>query len=242
MGSDNVNSINDTEESQDVAHIVKEVYFDIVGHHAMAEHEGLFQLNPSGDNTKPCYMTLPSNALSMAWLKYNESTDGAEPVYRDLELVSFPEFQRRTQNLDDTGTDVSVQSVLNADADTYRLKYHNDRMPSFYSIVGDYELVFNAYDSTEENTLTKSRTQAWGLLMPSFSLTDGHTPDLDARQFQLLLSTAKAQAAIEIDQQENPAAERKSRRNWILAQKTKDSTNSWTALERHQNRRNFGRK
>jgi hypothetical protein len=54
-----------------------------------------------------------------------------------------------------------------------------------------------------------------------WTVADGFTPDLDARQFTLLLNEAKAQAFIELKQQANPKAEKRARRGWIQAQRTK---------------------
>jgi hypothetical protein len=64
-------------------------------------------------------------------------------------------------------------------------------------------------------------------------------PKLDARHFQLLLSSAKAQAFIELKQTANTREERKERRQMILAQKTKDSVDNRPELLK---RGGYGRK
>ena len=69
--------------------------------------------------------------------------------------------------------------------------------------------------------------------------TIDYVPDLDARQFQLLLQASKAQAFYELKQVENPKAEKKERKNTILAQRTKANvrlTNAFDAAPK------FGRK
>jgi hypothetical protein len=61
----------------------------------------------------------------------------------------------------------------------------------------------------------------YGGMIAEFDLEDSYVPELDPRQFQLLLQASKAQAFTELKQVENPKAEKKERRNIITAQRTK---------------------
>ena len=54
MDSDEVDSITDTVESLAVANIVKECYYDIISNLDLPERKDIFQLDGSGDSTKPC--------------------------------------------------------------------------------------------------------------------------------------------------------------------------------------------
>lgn len=73
MSSDEVNSISDTSESMQVANIVQTKYYDIVARGSLTIDEQLFQLNPSGDPTKPTIMTMPQGITRLDWLQYFDS-------------------------------------------------------------------------------------------------------------------------------------------------------------------------
>ena len=72
LDSDEVNSINDTTESQQVANIIQNKYYDIVSRGSLPEDEDLFQLTPGG-TTLPTVMTLPAGTASIEWIKYFDS-------------------------------------------------------------------------------------------------------------------------------------------------------------------------
>lgn len=235
MDSDEVNGISDTTESMAVANIAKECYYDIVGSLGLTEHKGLFQLTASGDNTKPCVMTLPDSIITIDKVEYNVNTL-ADPEFQDLIFIPLDDFLNRTNNIN--GTNTGTQSVtLNGSAFTF--KFWDDRWPQYYTTPDDRTILFDAYDSAEENTLTSSRSRCFGLISPSFSMQDSFTPLLDPRQFQLWLQATKSQAFVELKQSANPKADVKERRNWILARKTKDTVDGRPAIQRRQG---YGRK
>lgn len=72
MDSDEVNSINDTIEAQQVANVIKNVYNDIISTIELPEQYELFQLDASGDNAKPVVMYRPEAFGNIEWLKYNK--------------------------------------------------------------------------------------------------------------------------------------------------------------------------
>lgn len=237
MESDEVNSISDTPESQAVANIIKEVYYDIVGHLDPNESHGVFKLDASGDNTKPVLMTIPTTVSNIDWIKYNKNTS-ADPRYEILRPVSHEEFFALTKAYTVSDTNVNTMTVT-VNGESIVFKYYNDRYPQFYTIFDEYSVVFNAYDSDIETTLTEARSLGEGSLIPTFTMTDAFVPDLDPRQFQLLLNEAKATAFVELKQTTNAKAEQKSRRNFVKAQKDK-----WTNASDGSNKQktySFGR-
>lgn len=81
MSSDEVNSISDSSESLQVANIIKNKYFDIIGRVNLPEHDQLLQLDPSIDATSPVLMYVPEGVADIKWLKYFDSNvlDGVLP-------------------------------------------------------------------------------------------------------------------------------------------------------------------
>jgi len=230
MDSDEVSDISGTPESLAVANIIKECYYNIISSLDLPEHKGIFQLDASGDSAKPVLMTLPSNALDVLTLQYNTNTV-ADPTWYPLEYKPLEEFIPIIASNDTSDTSVgTMTSSINGGIFTF--KYRKDRAPLFYTSADDRTIIFDSYDSDVDSTLQKVKTLCYGGILPTFELSNTYIPDLDARQFQLLLQDAKAQSFIELKQVPNPTAERKARKNEILAQRTKDAVDTRTALEK----------
>lgn len=238
MDSDEVNTIGETTESYEVANIIKECYYDIVGRMDLPEEEQIFQLTPSSDNLKPTLMFLPSTVMDLQTVKYNIGDTLSNPNYADVFFLPLDEFIQRTFPMSLDTNEVGSMTVSTERGD-FLFKFMNDRFPSYYTTIDDTTLLFDAYDADVEDTLTASRTLCWGQVVPSWNMEDSFIPDLDARQFQFLLQAAKAQAFIELKQVENPKAEKKERRNEILAQRTKHSIDKRTGSQTY---RGYGRR
>lgn len=237
MDSDEVNSIADTTESLAVANIVKECYFDIISEIQPKETEGLFHLDASTDNTKPVSMFLPNNVSNIEWLKYNVGPSVSDTNFRDICYLDVEQFLRFSNGLDVGETWVSTQEITIANR-IFNIKFRNDQFPSYYTSIDDNIILFDSYDNSVEDTLTSSRTYGYGGLIPDFQMVDTFVPKLDARQFQLLLNAAKAQASIEVRQVENAKAERKERKHRILMNKEKDNTDPRPAIKK---KKGYGR-
>jgi len=235
MDGDEVNSISDTSESLQVANIVKECFYDIVGEFSPAKTKGLFHLDASGDNLKPCIMTMPAHGLALDVLKYNieEDADLTKTTFRDLDYVQPNEFLEYMNGLDQSETWVGSQ-VVTIQGQDFPIKFRNDQSPTYYTSFDDKTMIFDSYDSSYEDTLTSSRTYCIGPLIKIFLMQDTYVPDLDASQFQLLLQSAKSQAFIEVKQTTNIKAEQKERRNRVLLQKNPSALDNRSALEKLQ--------
>lgn len=238
MDSDEVNSISDTSESLAVANIIKECYYTIISEIQPKETEGLFHLDASTDNTKPVLMYLPETVSNIEWLKYNVGESLIDTNFRDLCYMDLDQFYEFTNGLDAGENWVQSQEVT-INGQQFNIKFRNDQSPSYWTSVDDRAILFDSYDSSYESTLTSSRTYGYGGLIPVFSMVDNFIPQLDARQFQLLLNSAKAQAFIELKQVANEKAERRERRHQILAYKTQNNTDNRSALKKHK--RSYGR-
>lgn len=230
MDSDEVSDISQTPESLAVANIVKECYYDIISKLDLPEMKGIFQLDASGDSLKPVQMSLPSNALDIYTLQYNTNTV-ADPTFQPIQYLTLDEFIPIASSNDTTDTNVGSMNITE-NGGSFTIKYRKDRDPLYYTSVDDRTIIFDSYDSDKDSTLQKVKTLCYGGILPTFDLTNTYVPDLDARQFQLLLQEAKAQAFVELKQVNNPTAERKARKNEILAQRTKEAVDKRTALEK----------
>lgn len=80
LDSDQVNSISDTVESDQVARIIQNKYYDILSRDNIPEQEMLMQLTSSGSASTPTLMYVPEGVTNIQWLKYFDSnpSDGMD--------------------------------------------------------------------------------------------------------------------------------------------------------------------
>ena len=240
MKSDEVNSISDTLESQTVADIIEESYYDLIASTNLPEHFTLFELDATTTAT-PILMALPSDVFDLGWLKYNvrsatDTTDNMRPLSR----VSLEEFLHRQNSLNETETYVSSMTFTEGTYD-HTIKFRNDQFPSYFCVIDDNQVLFESHVATIDNPLSSTKTQAYGQRHPTLVVADSSIPDLDARQFHILYNKAKAQAFIELKQASNPVAEKRERTAMIKSQRYKDNFHRM-ADDYHDHTPNMGRR
>jgi hypothetical protein len=237
MEDDEVNSITDTSSSTQVANIIKENFFFITGRSDLPEHYDFFQLDASGDADLPVIMTVPDNVLQLEWVKYRDtSTDNEQ--YATVQYKAMDDFLSYIHQLNTSNDNVGTYTIT-ANDEEFQGRYTNDAAPKYYTTFDDHTLLFDSYNSVEDTTLVKSKTMCYGQLAPTFTLDDDFTPDLDSKQFQLLLQTSKAQAYEEMKQAPLQDARVKERRGWIGIQRQKRKVEKVPELDRLPN---YGRK
>jgi hypothetical protein len=254
MSSDEVNSISDTAESLQVANIIKTKYYDIVSRGDLPEHNQVFQLSSSLTADQPTLMTVPDGVGKIEWIKYFNAEEGtlSDPGSSihdtDTDLTSSSSTISTTagyqyvtmlpirQFLDMINlfnpTDDTVGSFQFADASNtyaqdgpFTFYYKNNVQPRFCCVLSNFYVIFDAYNSDLDTTLQTSKTMCYGQVVPTFSMVDSFTPDLDSQQFPLLLNEAKSLAFYELKQQPHQLAMQETKRQWSTVQKNKSLNN-----------------
>lgn len=240
MDSDEVTSITDTTESQQVADLIEVVYNDIIAQGDFPESYKIYQLTETSVST-PNVMSLPTNVTSMEWLKYDKRETGdTESNFEDIKYMPLDQFLQYTLNFtNDTGDVDEVSVTIGLDSITF--KCYTNIHPTYYTTFNDSTLIFDSYDSSIDTYLRKTKTLAYGTTVPSFTMSDSFTPELDAKQFTILFNEAKALAWAEVKQAQHPKAERNARRGWITSQKTKYAVQD-RGYRNRQRLPNYGRK
>lgn len=261
MSSDEVNSISDTPESLQVAQILKNKYFDIITRLNLPEHNQFIQLNPSLTQLVPVLMYVPDGVAEIEWLKYfntNVNADGSTnsqhdlnldltasiatantaPGYQDVKKLEVRQFVDMVTAFNPSQSNVGTftfDDIVDLDdhdfQDNYTLYFYNDRQPTYYTILSNYQVLFDAYDATQDSTLQSSKVMAWGRVIPHWKSVDTFIPDLDDEQFQLLLNESKALAFLELKQQGHPLASMEVKRGWSTVQKNKSKFNKPTYFD-----------
>jgi hypothetical protein len=177
--SQDVNSISDTEESMQAAETVQSVYEDMIANRVIPEHKSIIKLTSLSDNDFPTHFIMEENQHKVETIWYDTSTDGSFQ-YTEMMWLEPEDFLRlvdkRQSNYD---------SVDDKFAGT-KLRIANDSMPKWYTSFDDDHIVFDAYNSTVENTLQTSKTRAIATTYPVFTLDDDFVPDLDSNMFPYL--------------------------------------------------------
>lgn len=224
MGSDEVSNYDDTVESYQVALLIKQAFYDCAVELGLPEHDSLFQLTASGDNTKPCLMSVPNTVTRLDQILYdNKGSGDTTSDYKEVKWMDFDAFLRMQQALDGAETSYVGEQVVSNNSQSFNIKYRSDMFPTFFTSPDNSTIIFDGYNSDVDTTLASAKTMCYGAVYPSFTLSNSAYPDLDATQFPYLLAKAKTRAFMELKQQPNQESAAESRKQKIIVQKRKNT-------------------
>ena len=217
MNGDEVNSISDTLESQQVAQIIRDTYDEIIASRSWPHLNRLISLTPHG-TARPTHMDTGESWVYMDFIKYNVRTQTAtKDDYDDIWYMKPEDFINLVNQRDSSASDIDTVT----DPSGISLYIVNDDRPRYWTTFDDEVIVFDSYDSQVETNLQESKTTCYGNVEPSWTQSDGFTPDLPAKAFPYLLAEAKSVAFNALLQVGNQKAEQQSRRQrvWHSRQK-----------------------
>lgn len=189
MSSDEVDSVNDTVESLQVAHLLRDLYLELV-----LREEWDFRLRPvqivaAGTPSAPTRVTLPDNVDRVHTIKYNVSDNSGSFAGRELVYVT-PEVFTKARQKNDSSNHLTIDGGMQFYVGT-------DRDPTCYTTFDDNVLYLNSYDSSKEATVTSSNIVALAYVVPVFEVDDGFVPDLPMNMvpmMQTILNNASMSA------------------------------------------------
>lgn len=220
IDGDDVNSIDDTVESAQIALFVKECYFELIGQKEWPFLRGVFAMEGIADTSRPTYMYLNEDDVSkLLWVKYNK---------KDVTWLDPKEFQDML--------DLRVEEAGVVDANGFAL----NRDPLYYTTFDDSYFVFDGYDESVENTLQTSKSNCYGVIVPSWTHEDGFIPDLPEKMFPTLLAEIKSTSSINLRQTANAKEERKAQRGRNIFQN--ESWRSKASEGVYNTKVNYGRR
>lgn len=230
---DEVNAIDDTVESYQIALLAQQTFYDISSELELPEHETLFQLTPSGDNDLPCLMTYPTGVARMDTLQYdNKTATDTFSNWQPVEFMPLDEFIDYQNSLKEWDAALVVEMEVPSNGDTFNFLCRKDVFPKYYTSLDDTTLLFDAYYASLDTTLQNSKTLCTGAVYPTFTLSDSFTAALDPSQFSYFYNKVKTRAFLELKQQENAESARETRDQKIRLQKAKRRTPDETELQK----------
>lgn len=166
-----VNSIFDTDESQQVAQIAEEVYYSLVQRFRDWEFTTtVTTLDSVSDTTKPNYLQIPSNVqrLKDCTLEYNNSTDDVSVRYTRVEYLP-PELFLKQVNKHNVRAD---NAEVVEDHNGTKFVIVNNKYPEYYTSFDGKYVVFDSYHSSYETTLQASKSRVVLTSEPVFLQAD----------------------------------------------------------------------
>lgn len=214
LDSDEVNSINDTVESQQVAQIVKTCFNEQIANRNWPHLRKLIQLESVGSLERPNYLRIPIRLKELQSFKYEVSKLGetkktiVDVVYKDPDAFLRYVSQRNSDM-------ANVMQVKDYSGTT--ILTVTDKAPQFWTSFDDKYIVTDSYDKAVDDTLQKSKTQCLAYMEPVWSHTDDAVPELPDEAFPGLLEEAKSTAFLVLKQMANQKAEQKASRQsrWL---------------------------
>ena len=221
LDSDEVNSLDDTIESQQVAQIVKSCYHEMISNRDWPHLQRLIKMDAVNDIDKPNYLRLPNEVKELTFFKYDCHKLGSDKVeLKDIRYKEPDAFLRFVSNRNSTQD--NVQTVL--DFSGTKLLVINNQAPTYWTSFDDLHIVCDSYDIAVDNTLKQSKTQAMAYMEPVWVHLNEAIPDLPSEAFSSLLEEAKSTAFFVLKQMANMKSEQKAAR-----QKTWLSRKAWRA-------------
>lgn len=210
ISGDEVNSISDTVESEQVARIIKDCYDTTVAELDISDVFGVFELNASGNSAKPVSMSIPSTATDITWVKYDsKNTPSDSMLMREIQYLSLSDFLDMSFMLNTDDTNVGV-STINISGSTIEIPYRKDKAPTYYTMYDATNVLFDSYDSGIDTTLMKAKSLAYGKLSKDFQMLDSWVPPIAENLIPLLMQEAKTQSFNELRQLENNQSQKKA--------------------------------
>lgn len=204
MDSEDVNSIADTVEAQQVASVIQDTYFNIIAAREIPEHKQMLQLTSLSNNQKPTHFRYPNNTKEIEKLFYNTAYTGS--TYTEVYFIEPIDFLNR---VDESATNTLQVQTVAGNVPVFIL---TDRMPKYYTSFDDDSIIMDAYDSSLEVILQESKTRAYGTIYPTFQITDNFEPDLDDTMLPYLLAEAKSTCFSLFKSGSDPKVEQAARR------------------------------
>lgn len=202
-----------------------------------------FDTNPA-DNQQISQFGAYSHAVNTNITTPGTVSSNAIPGYKTIHILSIDDFLDMQSGFNSTESNVAsftltVKENATGVPNDFTFYYFNDRQPINCCIIGNYYVVFDSYDKTQDSTLQSSKTRCYGWVYPTFKMEDTFIPQLDAQQFPLLFNDAKSLASYEIRNQPHQKAEEEVSRQVVSLQKWKAIANKPSYFDELPN---FGRR
>lgn len=214
LNGDPVNSLSDTEESEEVAKHVESVYRNLVSHTEWPHTRRAVTLVPYSNDSYPTHMRVGEEYKRLCFINYNRAKQGENrKTYQEVCYLEPEHFLKKINSRDDASDTVDV--IL--DPSGIELLIVNNRSPEFYTSFDDVTLVFDSYDKEVDSSLQSSKVQAVAYIIPLFRIEDDFVPDLPAEAFAFLIEETISRCQLKMRQVQDVKSEAEAQKQsrWL---------------------------
>lgn len=211
MDKENVNSITDLEESQQIALTIKETYDNLMTDRDWSFLKLVTQLQAVGDLTQPTKIKIPVSIRKIEKLKYNKKELGdTTNKFLDVTYLSPVDFINIvcSRSSDDSNAVVSTLET------GVPMVIHDDIAPMYWTSFDDEFIYFDSYDSAVDTTVQASKSLIYAVKAPTFTVDDTFEPDIPEKMLTMLLESARRVCSKRFNQQVDEEAEISSKKKY----------------------------
>ncbi len=232
LDSDEVSSISDTVEADQVADIVRQTYFDIIDEYQLPGQRAIITLESVSDVNRPNLLKLPDNIQSLMDWNYDTREELEDAMrYSPVEYLAPSEFLKVVNQRD--SNDTNKYKVVQVESNV-RITVDITTGPRYWTSFDDKYIVTDNINQAVDTTLQGAKTQAWVEKRWPFEKSGDFVISLPQNLESLLYRTAENEAYAVYKQAVNPKLEQKEKRLRIRAQRNKHRT------QQHENNTIFG--
>jgi len=199
MDSDDVNAIDDTEESIQVADEIQYAYEELMSQKEWHHLRDICKLNSLGDTSKPTTVGVPENIAEITNLQYETTdVDDADTSFSNItyqEPDTFLSNQQSLKSSDSTVESSSQNGVV--------VLIRNDKFPDSWTTFDDETIMFDSYKNDVDSTSQGDKCIVKCVTHSVWSKEDSFVPDLPEKMFPLLLADAKRACHLYFKQQDS---------------------------------------
>lgn len=214
LDDDFVNSINDSEEAQQIANMAQSTYQAMLSNRNWPHTKRTVNLVPFSDNTLPTHMRLQNNIKELISIYYEKHRiNDTDLKYQEVFWKEPDEFLRYTYGRNSSNS--TVNTIV--DPTGVKLLIMNNKAPDYFTSFDDVTLVFDSWDNMVDSTLQSAKTNALAYIMPDFTIDDSFIPDLPEEAFTAFIEELKSKAAFKLKQIADEKSEQESKRqqSWL---------------------------
>jgi hypothetical protein len=215
LNLDEVNSISDSPDAEQVAQIAQDSAYDLLNQSEWPFSIRYTQLESIADSDRPNYLRIPDEVTRIDFVRYDK-TDPGNQDSEGTDLVEIPqidwlppeEFLEMTL-LRNSQTEAIVPIT---DFNGTQHLIYNDRGPDYWTSFDDQYVVFDAVNLDLESTLQGNKSQAHVKWIQDIIIDDSFQLDAPAHFFSTWLADVKSTAFVYMKQEASPKDEQRARR------------------------------
>ena len=187
MDSDRVDTIDDTEESVQVAELARDVYYEIINDREWPFLNGALSVTSPSDTARPTALDITDETRRIDYVAYNIARPSEPENYSQLRFMEPLDFIRAHSGSGDDKLLVTAGNNL-------RFYVTTNRQPTVWTSFDDGTIYLNSVDNGVESVVQPSKVSVMGYRIPAFTIEDDHVPELPTHFFPLLLAEVKKAA------------------------------------------------